>query len=389
MRKIALLVLAILSTTMIRGFTGSVEASGAICIRADGSVFPSTANITSVDNMTYTFTNDNCGSLVVQRDNIVVDGAGYTLQGTRFWNSKGVDLAGRRNVTIENMEIKEFFFGIWLKISFGNSISGNKMTHNKCGIWLSLSSNNNISQNHVSSNMDYGIYLEYSSSNYISGNRITAKGRVWEVYQYYSFYGIYLRHSSSNTVSENDMTNSGCGVELFSSSGNNIHRNNITSNTYGLILWKSSNSTILGGDIARNDCGILLADSSSNLIHHCNFVDNAEQVHSQNSANAWDDGYPSGGSYWSDYGGRYPNAEELDESGIWNMPYVLDQTNQDNFPLMRSWAPEEEASPPAEENEVLFWTGWQMWAMVAVATVILTGVVFLLRKRITRVRSGI
>jgi hypothetical protein len=59
-----------------------VKASGTIYIRADGSVEPSTANITSVDNVTYTFTNNINDYIVVQRNNIVVDGAGYTVQAT-------------------------------------------------------------------------------------------------------------------------------------------------------------------------------------------------------------------------------------------------------------------------------------------------------------------
>ena len=59
-----------------------VKASGTIYIRADGSIEPSTANITSVDNVTYTFTGNINDHIVVERDNIVVDGAGYSMKGT-------------------------------------------------------------------------------------------------------------------------------------------------------------------------------------------------------------------------------------------------------------------------------------------------------------------
>ena len=38
------------------------------------------------------------------------------------------------------------------------------------------------------------------------------------------------------------------------------------------------------------------------------------------------------GNYWSDYETRYPNAS-YDEFGIWNTPYVIDSSNQDNYPL--------------------------------------------------------
>jgi len=50
--------------------------------------------------------------------------------------------------------------------------------------------------------------------------------------------------------------------------------------------------------------------------------------------NVWDDGYPSGGNYWSDYEDRYPDADEMDNSGIWDTPYVIDSNDQDRYPLM-------------------------------------------------------
>jgi len=98
-----------------------VKASGTIYIRADGSVDPPTANITRVDNVTYAFTDNINDSIVVERDSIVVDGAGYILQG--WGGGTGISLLGRCNVTIKNMEIKEFSLsGIWLLYSSNISI---------------------------------------------------------------------------------------------------------------------------------------------------------------------------------------------------------------------------------------------------------------------------
>jgi len=81
-----------------------------------------------------------------------------------------------------------------------------------------------------------------------------------------------------------------------------------------------------------------LSSSSNNTIYHNNFIDNIVQadIYPPHSgyANVWDDGYPSGGNYWSDYEDRYPDAEEIDESGIWNTPYVIDANNRDNYPLV-------------------------------------------------------
>jgi hypothetical protein len=37
----------------------------------------------------------------------------------------------------------------------------------------------------------------------------------------------------------------------------------------------------------------------------------------------WDNGYPSGGNYWSDYAIKYPNATEIDDSGIGDTAYFI------------------------------------------------------------------
>jgi len=67
-----------------------------IYIKADGSVSPPNAPISSIDNVTYTFTGNIYDEIVVQRDNIVIDGAGYTLQGTG--SGRGIDLTDRRGI---------------------------------------------------------------------------------------------------------------------------------------------------------------------------------------------------------------------------------------------------------------------------------------------------
>ena len=91
MKKIVLLasVLVLLSTAIVVVFTRPVEAdwtwTETISIMPDGSVYPDTAPISSADNITYTLTDNIYDvSVIVQRDNIVFDGAGRILQGTGY-----------------------------------------------------------------------------------------------------------------------------------------------------------------------------------------------------------------------------------------------------------------------------------------------------------------
>jgi parallel beta-helix repeat protein len=332
---------------MLIGFkVHNVEASETIYIRTDGSVEPSTVNITSIDNVTYIFTDDIHDSIVVERDNIVVDGAGYTVQGTG--SGKGIGLDFRCNITIKNIEIKAFDLGIGLYGSSNNTISGNNLTNNGCSIWIQkISNNNRILGNIITNNTDNGIVLLYSSNNTISGNDITNND-----------HGMYLCDSSRNTISGNIITNNRWdGIQLYLSSfnllfaniitankagvrllyfanNNRIYENSMTNNEDGIGLWASSKNNVYGNNIADNYFGMRFSDSSDNRIYHNNFVNNTKQLYNYNSKDIWDDDYPSGGNYWSDYQKRYPNAIEIDNSGIWDTPYVIDENNRDNYPII-------------------------------------------------------
>jgi parallel beta-helix repeat protein len=123
---------------------------------------------------------------------------------------------------------------------------------------------------------------------------------------------------------------------------NTIIGNNLTNNENGISLYYSDNNTIVDNNIL--DCeqfGIWMYNSLNNLIYHNNFVNNTKQADIQGSVNSWDDGYPSGGNYWSDYDGTdllcgpYQNTTSSYESdGIGDTSYNIDENNQDNYPLM-------------------------------------------------------
>ena len=119
------------------------------------------------------------------------------------------------------------------------------------------------------------------------------------------------------------------GLELRTSNFTKITRCQILNNTWGIYLHdKSSNNTFIGNTIANNSIGIHIADPASqyNIFHHNNLINNTKQVSFIGGLNYFDNGYPSGGNYWSGYTaqdlnhGQYQN--ETGSDGILDEPYA-------------------------------------------------------------------
>ena len=313
--SVTIIVLLLASTLTLAFNIQPVKASGTIYIRADGSIEPSTVPIQQ-DGDLYTLTGnitDYDGGIVVERNNIILDGANHIIGGSEPDFYYGVTLVGRENVTIKNLIITLGFMST-------------------C-IYLNSSSNNFILANDLTSDFRYGqgLILDYSSNNVISGNNMTGGVCLW------------LRSSSNNLVSGNNMVGSYYyGVDMVDSNFNTFSANNIqNNNNNGLALDSSSNNSIIGNNITNNGYGISLG-GSNNSVYHNNFVDNSQQADSD-STNLWDDGYPSGGNYWSDYMGadlyKNPYQNETGSDGMGDTSYVINADNQDRFPLMHPWSP--------------------------------------------------
>jgi parallel beta-helix repeat protein len=349
--------------------TQQVRAIGTVYIRADGSVDPPTAPVQRNGDL-YTLTDNinisssNVYGIVIERSDITLDGAGYKLEGE--FPDNGIFMSGRNwnvnNVTIKNMEIKGFGNGVVLCSSSNISILNNSITNNGMdGILLEYSSvHNSISGNNITANSRYGIglYGMYGSSNYntISENNIIANRDD----------GIYLERSSSyNSISGNNIAASydnGIGLYDFSSY-NSIIGNSIVDNNDGIVLYGSSDCNIVNrNNLTNNECAIYLCMSLNNSICHNNFIDNTYQINTETSlSNTWDDGYPSGGNYWSDYSDvdlyKGPGQNETGGDGIWDHAYVIkidnSTDNVDRYPFTQpnGWI----SLPDIESGLVGYW----------------------------------
>lgn len=297
---------ALLVSLTIWTFEASlVAATQTIYIRADGSIEPLTAPIERDENL-YTFTGNIINqSLVVERDNVTVDGNGFTLQG--HLKIRRVDSTYTR-ITVTNLHVTGG--GIILENAHSNVIFNNTITGNI-----------------------QGILLDFSGRNIIVGN-IIVDNKI----------GIDARDSLRNTFAYNRIEdNRDTGMSFQFSPLSTIFGNNITNNRDGIyMLYEHWDDTIVGNSIADNWVGIRLVYGTSNsTFHHNNFVNNTSHVFLESTPKVWDNGYPTGGNHWSDYNGTDlfsgPHQNESGSDGLGDTPYTIDIDNQDRYPLMVPW----------------------------------------------------
>ncbi|MEM4436952.1 MAG: NosD domain-containing protein, partial [Thermosphaera sp.] len=293
----------------------STWVGGTIYIRADGSIEPSNAPIISSDNRTYIITSNikivYGNGIVIERDNIILEGGGHTIQGAAC--CYGILLTNRVNISIKNLVITNFTYGVYLETCSGTTIENNTISNNSWyGIYMYSSSSNFIVSNTISNNSWYGIYMYSSSNNTIENNTISNSGAG--IHMYYSgnneikgnsfiYCGLSVIYSYENIVinntvngrplvylekvsgvevtgevgqvivvrSENitirnlDISNASIGIELLESKNIHIINNTISNNRwYGIVMGYSSNNEIRNNTISNNSWAGIYMDSSSN-----------------------------------------------------------------------------------------------------------------------------
>lgn len=327
----------------------------------------------------------NCTNVVVENQNLSSASMGVTM-GLSSWNIirnnvasdnyEGILLSFSHNNTLDANTVFNSYLGIDLwygsddnmitnnNLSYNdhtglisnnfadnNTIEGNNMSSNgQNGIGLGLSKWNVITNNTFYSNQRYGINIEASSNVTISNNTIFAN-HEHGIYAGWSRdcvfnnntvfsndeYGIYASCSES-VISNNTIFDNEDGLHVSPRDWNIISDNNIYSNRVnGLYLRYSSNNTIVRNTIKDNQFGAYVNSSYDNRIYHNHFINNTNQS-VDSGINHWDNGYPSGGNYWSDYTGEDwysgPDQNLTICDGIGDTPYdIPGGSSRDRYPL--------------------------------------------------------
>jgi len=135
-----------------------------------------------------------------------------------------------------------------------------------------------------------------------------------------------------------------------------VSMNTVESNrASGLCLANAFSVNVTENLFANNTgLGVVVYDSEGTKTFHNAFADNyvsygSQAYDSSPNPNAWDDGYPSGGNFWSNYHGADqcggPGQDICSgPDGIGDTPYPISIIGEDRYPLIQS--PFHDTVPP-------------------------------------------
>ena len=298
----------------------------------------------------------------------VVEHSGGDLQN----EDSGILLKSNGNL-VENNELRDILFGIYLYHSSENHIRHNRiqgrpeleMGERGSGIHLWNSANNLIEGNSITGARD-GMYIQSSPHNVMRQNRVSQLR-----------YGLHYMSSDDNQFEENVFSDNVAGAAIMYSRGIQFRRNAfihnrgfssfgilfqgceenlaegnfIIDNATGLFLEAVRHTTFRKNVIAENDVAMqIFSSSEENLFSENQFVENLSplQLVGKKTASFWQEG--GRGNFWSDYDGY-----DLDGDGIGDVPHKIQnifEYLEGNYPRLRLYfnSPVAQALATAEKT---------------------------------------
>jgi len=328
----AALIILIATLSVIQFETANADTAGTtnitpIYIKEDGSVEPSTAPIQHEGNVYNLTDNIQNANITIQCNNIILNGAGFNLQGPgNDLNNLVAISMNCTNVTVFNFTISNWNTGV-LGIYDNNTIQSNIFSNNHINVAV------------------------YANDYLITGNQIG-----------------YQRIVGDNvTVSKNQITlgDHQTGFWITNCTNLKIESNNVTFHEQTAFFISTQNSHF--------------------QVYHNNFL-NVEVISwgtliFPRVNTTWDNGVE--GNYWSDYKTRYPQAVEIDHSGVGNITYVSDVASievTDRYPLMKPYN-FETPTPPPEIPEL-------NWAILPIFFVLMLISMLLVKSKLKKQNSS-
>ena len=292
---------------------------------------------------------------------ILADGcmvAGFVIErsgGDLTREDSGLLLKSNRNI-IEDNELRDILYGIYLYSSSGNALRRNRIRGRPeldvggrgAGLHLWNSPDNIIEDNLITEERD-GIYVQSSNGNQIRRNRVTNLR-----------YGLHYMSSDRNVFEDNLFSNNIAGAAIMYSNKIELRRNAfihnrgfssfgilfqecndllaeenfIVDNATGIFMEALRKTTFRRNTIANNDVALqMFSSSDANVFTENNFIDNLSplQLIGRSTTTKWSAN--GRGNFWSDYDGY-----DLNEDGRGDVPLRIQNVFQyleGNHPRLR------------------------------------------------------
>jgi len=233
---------------------------------------------------------------------ILVNCSDSNITDKNFDKDPAVQAYMSQNISIINCRIKSSLYSPFgLQIEFSKNITIEGCEFDKSSLYLHETDNSKVVNN---------IFKEVSKDplNYTS----------W-------VYGIYLIYSDKALIKNNHITGRDIGINTYFISNCKIIQNTISYCN----LW-----------------GIGNRYAEDNIFYHNNLYKNKvpATIHPPNYENTWNNVYPSGGNYWSQF-----DAVDKNGDGIADSPYIVSEIayeNVDRYPLMKPFRPWDDVKLP-------------------------------------------
>jgi parallel beta-helix repeat protein len=249
--------------------------------------------------LTCTLMADIAETIQIDSDGVTLDGGGHTTDGASG-AVNGVFLDTKTGVTIKNLVIKDFSYGVFFNASSNSVISSSTVSGAREAISLESSLSNTIKNNDLRNNR-YAISLSNSNDNSVRNNNIS------------------IDISSSRRHQ---------AVVLFGSSDNLLEGNSITMNNdmdpgihQGVLLFDSFRNTIRNNNLSKIYQALLLFDSNGNKVYNNNFSSNGTPAMVFGDMANMFSSEPGGGNYWDNFDESAEGCEDADADTVCDAAY--------------------------------------------------------------------
>lgn len=309
---------------------------------------------------------------------VLADGCtvrGFTIEhsgGDLTREDSGILLKSSNNL-IEDNELRDILYGIYLYGSRGNTLRRNQVRgrpeleegERGAGLHLWNSPDNIIEDNIITEERD-GIYIQSCNGNQIRRNRVSNLR-----------YGLHYMFSDRNVFEDNLFANNVAGAAIMYSNHIEFRRNAfvhnrgfssfgilfqecnellaednfIIDNATGIFMEALRRTTFRRNTIANNDVALqMFSSADDNVFTENNFIDNLSPLHliGRDTSTKWSAN--GRGNFWSDYDGY-----DLNEDGRGDVPLKIQnvfQYMEGNHPRLRIYldSPVARALAVAEET---------------------------------------